>query len=122
MNEQYTKITLDFDGNITEFECNFDRKLYTIEDLAGKNWVDTFIEDKNKEEVRKYIQLAKNFTVDIHCKKNLFKLVSFEVEIKNKPKSIKMAMNHTEPTKQIILNGIENLFRTNYQDFYFIHQ
>jgi len=120
MNEQYTKIILDLDENIIGFECNFDRALYTIDELYSKNWVDIFIEDKYKKEVRECIQSTKNFTIDVRCKNNLFKLVSFEVEIENIPKSIKMTMSHKEPKKQIILYGIESVFRNNSNNFHFI--
>ena len=80
MQQECTEMILDENGIIIGLDCILHRGLYTFEELSGKNFVDIFIEDIDKEEVLKCIDRSIDFKAYINYRRDQSKLVCFEVK------------------------------------------
>lgn len=80
MEQECTEMILDENGIIIGLDCILHRGLYTFEELSGKNFVDIFIEEIDKKEVLDCIDKSVDFKVYINYKRDISKLVCFEVK------------------------------------------
>lgn len=80
MKQECTEMILDENGIIIGLDCILHRGLYTFEELSGKSFVDIFIEEIDKKEVLECIENSIDFKVYINYKRDVSKLVCFEVK------------------------------------------
>ena len=88
-NQHYIKVVLDKNATIVKFECTLRDVKPDSTDVIGKNWFDTFIDNKDKETVFKVFtnllnwQTAtwKTYENDIKCLDGKHKFIDFENEI-----------------------------------------
>lgn len=109
MQQECTEMILDENGIIIGLDCILHRGLYTFEELSGKNFVDIFIEDIDKKEVLECINKSIDFRVYINYKRDVSKLVCFEVKHHSKAKK-----------HNISLFGIESSLNTKKKVFHSI--
>lgn len=106
MEQACTEMILDENGIIIGLDCILHRGLYTFEELSGKSFLEIFIKDENKQEVQECIDNSIDFQVYINYKRDVTKLVCFEVKHHSKKDPLKGKVSlfgtqsHLHPQKQ----------------------
>ncbi|MDQ7062231.1 MAG: hypothetical protein Q9M43_14355 [Sulfurimonas sp.] len=98
MQQECTEMILDENGIIIGLDCILHRGLYTFEELSGKNFVDVFIENIDKKEVLECIDKSIDFKVYINYKRDISKLVCFEVKHHSKRQDHNVSLFGIEST------------------------